>query len=126
MKALKALRVEKAGLTERLKVIDAESNIVTLHPKAIDEFAATMEKMHAALSGKHDAEHLAPVLMAFRSVFERVVVHPTDKRKPYEVTPYARLGAIMGVELFPTISSVEEMLAEQGVSASSILSPSRR
>jgi len=123
--ALKALRVEKAGLTERLKVIDAESNVVTLHPKAIDEFANTMEEMHEALSGGLDKEALAPFHIAFRSVFERIVVHPTGKRKPYEVTPYARLGAIMGIELFPKMSSVEEMLAEQGVVATKIL-PSAR
>jgi hypothetical protein len=107
-------------LTERLKVIDAESNVVTLHPKAIDEFATTMEKMHAALSGKLDAGQLAPFRTAFRSVFERIVVHPTKKRMPYEVTPYARLGAIMEIELFPKMTSVEEMLAEQGVSPSRI------
>jgi hypothetical protein len=37
---------------------------------------------------------------AFQNVFERVVVHPTGRRKPYEVTPHARLAAIMGLELF--------------------------
>jgi DNA invertase Pin-like site-specific DNA recombinase len=124
--ALKPLRVEKAGLTERLKVVDAESNVVTLHPKAIDEFATTMEKMHAALSGKLDAERLAPFHMAFQSVFERIVVHPTPKRAQYAVTPYARLGAIMGVDLFPKMETVEQMLAAQGVPPISIPSPSGR
>jgi hypothetical protein len=48
-------------------------------------------------------------------VFDRFLVHPTAKRSNYEVTPYAPLSAITGVELFPPRRSAEEMLAEQGV-----------
>src|SRR5262249_12900062 len=127
MKALKALRVEKTGLTERLRIIDAETNVVSLHPKAIDKFAASMERMHKALSdGKLGAEKIALARAQFRNVFETFIVHVTAKRADYEVTPIARLGAIMGFDLFPKMSSVKEMLADQGVSAGSILSPSPR
>jgi site-specific DNA recombinase len=124
MKRMKPLRIEKAGLMERLKVIDAETNVVTLHPKAMDDFANTMEELHAGLSSKFGTEQLAPFRMAFCSIFDRIVVHQTAKRKPYEVTPYARLGAIMGVELFPKMAGDEEMLAEQGVEAGAKTPPS--
>jgi hypothetical protein len=74
-----------------------------------------MEQMHAALSDDLPSDQFAHFRAAFRTVFERVAVHPTDRYKPYAVTPYARLGAIMGFELFPSARSIEEMLAEQGV-----------
>ena len=65
-----------------------------------------------------DARNSIGLHAAFRSVFERFVVHATPKRHRYEVTPYARLSAIMGLELFHMPRSAQEMLAEQGVTMS--------
>jgi site-specific DNA recombinase len=118
---LNKLRIEHASLKEQMRLIEAESNVVTLHPAAIDKFADAMEQMHAALSDDLPSDQFAHFRAAFRTVFERVTVHPTDRYKPYEVTPYARLGAIMGFELFPKARSVEEMLAEQGVTRITML-----
>jgi len=53
------------------------------------------------------------------------LVHPTPKRQRYAVTPYARLSAIMGIEMFPKLRSPEEMLAEQGLSAMPFLANER-
>lgn len=120
MDKIKALEVERAALAEKLRLIEAEANVVTLHPTAIDQFGASMEELHRALTGDLEADEAAPFRAVFRSVFERIVVHPTGKRQPYEVTPYARVAAIMGFELFPKMRSTSEMLAEQGVSANRI------
>lgn len=115
MDRLKVLEAERGGLVEKLRLIEADGNVVSLHPAAIDKFAASIEQMHAALTGDLKPEAMAPFEAAFRNVFDRIVVHPTKKRHPYEVTPYARLSAIMGVELFPKVRTTEEMLAEQGL-----------
>lgn len=128
MDKLKALEIERAGLAEKVRLIEAEGNVVTLHPAAIDKFGDTMEQIHAALTATDlDVEKLAPFRNAFRNAFERIVVHPTARCRPYEVTPYARVAAIMGIELFPKMREATEMLAEQGVSNSKILqgSPTR-
>jgi hypothetical protein len=77
-----------------------------------------MEEMHTALTSDIDDAEYAPFREAFYSVFERIVIHPTAKRTPPMVTPYARVSAILGFEMFPTMRSTEQMLAEQGVSAS--------
>jgi DNA invertase Pin-like site-specific DNA recombinase len=119
---LKTLEHERVGLAEKLRLIEAEGNIVDLHPKAIDQFARSMEEMHAALTSAGDVEQLALFRLAFRNVFERIVVHPTGKRKPYEVTPYARLSAIMGFEMFPKMRTTDEMLVETIGSASTLAS----
>jgi hypothetical protein len=115
---LKLLEIERVSLTEKLRLIDAEANVITLHPKAIDQFAESMEELHAGLTTISNVTDLAPFRAAFRNVFERIAVHPTPKMKPCEVTPYARIGAIMGFEMFPKMRSTAEMLAEQGVAVS--------
>lgn len=124
---LRRLEAERAGLAEKLRLIDGEGgdNVVSLHPTAIDQFAANIHEVHDALTGSLDSAALAPFQTAFRNVFERIVVHPTGKRMPYEVTPYARLSAIMGIELFPRGRSTEEMLAEQGVSCTDFYDPEK-
>ncbi|MEH2525814.1 MULTISPECIES: recombinase family protein [unclassified Bradyrhizobium] len=120
---LNILEVQRAGLAERVKLIEAEGNVVTLHPAAIDTFSAAMEEMHKALTSDIDDVEYAPFRQAFYNVFEQIVVHPTAKRTLPMVTPYARLSAILGFEMFPTMRSTEQMLAEQGVSATKISTP---
>jgi site-specific DNA recombinase len=118
MDKLKNLEIERGSLTEKVRLIEAEGNVVTLHPAAIDKFGTTMEEIHTALTESDlDVRQAAPFRAGFRNVFERIVVHPTARRQPYAVTPYARLAAIMGLKLFPEIRSTTEMLAEQGVNS---------
>jgi hypothetical protein len=122
MENLDQLESERVALEGRLSLIDAEnggaSNVVSLHPAALETFRQNIESIHAALSS--GGADLAPFRAAFRNIFERFVVHPTGKRRGYEVTPYARLSAILAVDLFPKARTAEEMLAEQGVNASLI------
>jgi DNA invertase Pin-like site-specific DNA recombinase len=119
MAKLDQLETERVGLQGRLDLIDAESggasNVVSLHPAALDAFRQNIEAIHDALSG--GIGERPRFRAAFRNIFERFVVHPTGKRRNYEVTPYARLSAILGVDLFPKGRTAAEMLAEQGVNA---------
>jgi hypothetical protein len=110
---LKALETERAGLTERLRLIKAETNVVTLHPTALDAYRVNVEKMHAALTGGGmTGENLA----AFRNLIDCVVVHPTKARAPYEVTPYARVGAMLGIEVFPAVRTPAQIIEQEGIS----------
>jgi hypothetical protein len=120
---LNALEIERASLTEKVRLIEAEGNVVSLHPAAIDKFSVLMEKLHKALTSDIDDITYAPFRAAFYNVFERIVVHPTPKRTPPEVTPYCRLSAILGFEMFPKMRSTAELLAEQRVCASKISAP---
>jgi hypothetical protein len=47
---------------------------------------------------------------------DSLVVQPTGYRQPYVVDAYGRLSALMGVNLFPTVRSGQEIMAEEGVS----------
>ncbi|ODM79933.1 recombinase family protein [Bradyrhizobium elkanii] len=119
MERLNKLEAERAALAARLDATAAESNVIALHPAAIDKLASNVEVMHAALSDATrlgaDPAKAARYRSAFRSLFDRFLVHPTPRRHAYEVTPIARLSVILGVDLFPKNRNLKEMLAEQGV-----------
>jgi site-specific DNA recombinase len=115
MEKLNKLEAERVALEERLRSINSEGNVITLHPAAIAKFTSDIEAMHEGLSQAGDPASTARYRAAFRNVFEKFLVHPTPKRQPYAVTPYARLETMMGIELFPRMRSPQEMMAEQGV-----------
>jgi hypothetical protein len=111
MAAIEAKEQERVGLIERVRLLGA-GNVVSLHPKVLDAYRENIETLHKALS----AEAVDPgVISAFRNVLDCLVVRPTGYRKPYVVDAYGRLSAIMGVNLFPTARSGEEIVAEEGL-----------
>jgi site-specific DNA recombinase len=113
---LDALESERVSLAERLRLLEAESNVVRLHPAAIKTYCANMERLHGALST--GAEITAENRTAFRMVFDRIVVHPTGKCMPYEFTPYARIASVLGMNMAPDKRPATQILAEQGVGRS--------
>ena len=48
--------------------------------------------------------------VAFRNLIDSIVVHPTGMRMPYEFTPYARIAAIQGLNLFPSRRTMKEVV----------------
>lgn len=115
---LKALELERAGLADKLRMAEADGGgkVVTLHPSMIQNFRTNIEAMHAALTDTNlSDDELAPFRVAFGNVFDRVVVHPTGKRQPVEVTPYARISAIMGVDIMPKMRTPKEVVEDQGL-----------
>jgi hypothetical protein len=116
---LKQLETERVGLSERLRLVEAETNVVTLHPNVLETYELTVERMHEALS--QDASN-AENRTAFRNLIDSIAIHPIGgnsatrgRRRDYEFTTYGRLSAILGIDLFPTGRSPAEILAEQGV-----------
>jgi site-specific DNA recombinase len=106
---------ERVGLTEQARLIGAETNVIDVHPGLLDAYRANVEKLHAALiANPNTVENRT----AFRMLVDSVIVHPTPKRAAYEFTTNGRLGAIMGVDLFPTARNAREILADHGVACS--------
>jgi site-specific DNA recombinase len=114
----KAAELVRAGLADKLRMIEADGGgkVVTLHPTVIQNFHKNLQAMHTALTNAKLTEaELAPFRVAFGNVFDRIIVHPTGKRRPVEVTPYARISAIMGVDIVPKMRTTKEVLEEQGL-----------
>ena len=111
--SLKAKEAERVGLEERIRLLGAETNVVSLHPNVIEAYKATIEKLHEALVRKPDDPSARA---AIANLIDSVVVHPTEYRAPYDISVYGRLSAIMGVNLFPTKRTNREILKSEGVS----------
>ena len=112
MAQLKPLDSERAGLTERLRLVETETNVVSLHPTALNEYKHNIERLHQALSQEALTQaHRS----AFRNVIDSIVVHQTPKGADYEYTPYGRLGALMGIDLFPPLRADHQILTDHGL-----------
>jgi site-specific DNA recombinase len=109
---LDAAEAERGGLAKRLQLLQADTNVVELHPSAIKIYKANIVQLHKALS----ENALRPEnRVAFRNLIDSIVVHPTGKRMPYEFSPYGRPEALMsGVSIFATRRTSKEILQEQG------------
>jgi len=114
---LSSLETERVGLAERLRVVDAQngSNVIELHPQTLKAYCEAVDKLH--LSFANDQDHAAN-RSAFRNIIDRIVVHQTVKRAPYEFTTYHRVEALMGMELFPKTRTAQEVLKDQGSTCS--------
>jgi DNA invertase Pin-like site-specific DNA recombinase len=121
---LKVLRVEKASLQHKLDLVDAHTNVVSLHPAAITKFSEAVKKVHAALTGDTPETELPPFRNAFFNMVHSIVVYPTPKRAEPIAEAFFRVAAVTGgLKINPEAPSIEQMLEEQGVSASKISSP---
>jgi site-specific DNA recombinase len=111
METIKAKEIERVALQERVRLLGAETNVTALHPTALKAFGKNVETLRAKLKkNPKDPE----CRMAFANVIDSVVVHPTAKGAAYEISLYARLSAITGVDLFPARRSFQEVLAAEG------------
>jgi len=112
-KELETLEAEAEAVETKLQMLEQESNVVTLHPKAIDKCIANIKALVRMLT-----EDIAnpEARMAIHNLVDYIVVHPTAKRADYEMTPYLRLGALMGGKVFPTKrTSTAKRLENEGV-----------
>ena len=111
--------VERASLDERLRQLGGPGNNLLQFPigspKFKDIYRKSVFEVHKAMTKKPDTPESRE---AFRNLIDSIVVHPTAKRMPYEFTPYARIAAIQGLNLFPSCRTTKEVIAAQGLSYS--------
>jgi site-specific DNA recombinase len=112
METIKTKEMERVALQERVRLLGAETNVTVLHPTVLKAFGKNVETLHTMLK-KNPKD--PDCRMAFANVIDSVVVHRTAKGAAYEISLYARLSAITGVDLFPVRRSFEEVLAAEGL-----------
>lgn len=122
---LQALEVRRVSLRERKRLADERTNVVELHPRAVEVYREAIATLHKHLQ---DGTVAAQARAAFRNLVERVVVKPTAKRAPYQFRLYGQLEALLGIDLFPAMRSAETIAAEAGsaVPLGSISTPQTR
>ena len=112
MASLRAKEIERRGLEERIRLLNAESSVTTLHPHTLQAFGKNIETLHAKLKRNADDPECR---MALSNILDCVIVHPTAYDAPYEVSLYARLSAVLGVDLFSAPRPTKETVAAEGL-----------
>ncbi len=107
---IEALLVEKAALEERERSAQADIRLVDF-PTAVAKYREAVRVLQEDLS---DGALSVKAKMAFRNYVESVTVFQTAHRKPYEFRIEFYAGALMGLELYPPVTSVEQGIRERG------------
>ena len=107
-----ALERERANMAERVRLLQAERNVLSLHPRALDAYLENIKQLLPTLViGEGSPEARA----ALHMLLDSIVVHRTAKRMPYEITAYGRISGTLGTDLAPPVRSAKEVLEEAGV-----------
>lgn len=109
---IRGKEAERVALQERMRLLGAESKITTLAPALMSTFAKSVETL-ANLLRKNSLDPACR--MAFANVIDTVLVHPTPKKAPYDLSMYARVSAVSSLNLFPAARPHEKIVSEEGV-----------
>lgn len=112
VKSMQAKDVERRALTERLRAMGAASNVTTLHPAAVSSFSKSITRLTALLRQNPDDAECRLVL---GNVIDSIRINPTPKKRPYDISIYARMSAITGADIFHPSRSREEIVAAEGI-----------
>jgi len=107
---LDQLEQQRAGLAERVRLLEIETNVITLHPTAIRDYKKRMVEFLQNVTGTETDEVQQT---AFRMLIDRIIVHVTGKRMPYEVTALARMAA--DANLTPPTRTSTQVLEDSGI-----------
>jgi site-specific DNA recombinase len=95
---LKPARTAVAELESQLAIADSVTNVIELHPQAVQRFKENIETLADILTTK-DAMPDLDLIGTFRSLAERVVVHPRKPGHEYKVSIRGYLASLMGLEM---------------------------
>jgi hypothetical protein len=117
-KKIDVKEAERASLDERLRQLGGTAetdNLVPfpISPKFREVYRLSVQQVHRAITQNSGAPETR---VAFRNLLDHVVVHETGRRAPYEFTPYARIAALQGLNLFPDRRTSKDVIAAEGLS----------
>jgi hypothetical protein len=99
---LNPLRSECKRIESELAAAESHTNVIELHPQAVQRFKENLEDLAAILTDRDAAPDLA-LIESFRALVEGVIVQPRKAGDEYEVRIRGHLAALMGLE----VSSVQ-------------------
>ena len=96
---LRELETQEAELAAEIEVLRAETDVVTMHPKAIEAYLAEIGHLSAAVRNHEHAEALAIV----RRLVDHIVVYPREKGDPVMFDIAGRLAALIDPSVGPLV-----------------------
>jgi site-specific DNA recombinase len=80
----RTLEADEAALVAELAAADPEPDVIALHPAAVARYLEQIEALSTALAADGAVKPGSSAAW-FRSLVERVIVHPTEPRKPLDI-----------------------------------------
>ncbi|MET4798064.1 recombinase family protein [Bradyrhizobium sp. LB11.1] len=108
---IKAKEIERVSLNERMRLL-GNSNVTTLPSAVMNTFTKSVESLASLL---RETPNDPACRLAFGNVIDTVLVHPTPKKAPYDLSMYARVSAVSNLNLFPEARSHEKIVQQEGV-----------
>lgn len=107
------LKAEREDLNAQLRLAGSDTNVVELHPQAIERYRQNVAELGMIMSGSKELpwEIVAPL----REVVDSVIVMPRAAREPYEIRIMGVLTALTGQQIWPSGVSAIEVVAEEGL-----------
>jgi DNA invertase Pin-like site-specific DNA recombinase len=100
---LPPVRAEIARLTEELAAAAKPVKIIELHPTAIRDYLAAIDRLDLALQRDRDAGSEEST-QALRDLIENVMVHPKDAAGEIALTINGQLARLVGGQPFPSVT----------------------
>lgn len=91
-------RAERERVEAELATAESFTNVVELHPQAVQRFKENIEELAAILTTPEATPDLT-LIGGFRSLVEAVIVQPRKAGEEYEVRIRGHLAALMGAEV---------------------------
>ncbi|MBZ9699526.1 MULTISPECIES: recombinase family protein [unclassified Mesorhizobium] len=92
------LRIEKTRWQGVLDAAGDDTNVVELHPPAIEKFRANLEELAVLIADKNSLLDI-DVTGTFHQLVESVIVNPRKAGEEYEVTIRGHLSSLLGAEV---------------------------
>jgi site-specific DNA recombinase len=103
---LDTARREITRLEAELATADSNTNVIELHPQAVQRFKENVEALAHILVTKDGLPDLE-LMGTFRSLVESVIVRPRKAGEEYEVSIRGYLASLMGAEVSAFLVSAE-------------------
>ena len=100
---IKALEIERIEIDSKLKCANA-ADIVILHPAAIEQYRADVERLAALASEHNDFVESAELIEALRRLVAGVIIHAEPYGRGFNVEVQGRLAQLTNSDLFPSRS----------------------
>lgn len=106
---LEIMRSEISRLEIQLAAAETTTNVIELHPQAVQRFKENIEALADILSQSETVPDLE-LTATFRSLVERVIAHPRKAGEEHEVSIKGHLASLIGTEV-----SAAVMVAREGL-----------
>ena len=112
---LPKLRAERDSKREELAACESVPKVIALHPAALAQYAATVDRLHETLGEHaHAADDRGDLLRDFRQLVHSVIVGRQSQNGEISIKVNGRLAALIGGEPFPQNVGVN-VVAEEGL-----------